>query len=257
MISTRMISTPTEISLTVIGHVTDGLYLIKLLCTEGTINFKFILEFNNVLDEIESSTHATALIITNEGKFFSNGLDLDELSIDPQGLLKSFNHLLARILIFPLPTVAAVNGHAFAGGAMLALSCDYRVMNKAHGYICINEVDIGFILPVEMIVLLKSKIDRSRYVQVLLYSKRIDAYTLLQWGLVDYIETQDTIIDKSITIVNKYKRNKSTIKSYSKLKQLLYSDVVYAMRGSHSSDCNNNNNNISNNNNNNQIIAKL
>ncbi|HTA32823.1 MAG TPA: enoyl-CoA hydratase/isomerase family protein [Solirubrobacteraceae bacterium] len=93
---------------------------------------------------------------------FSNGLDLDWMGAAPPGgaaeVLHGLHALLARLLVFPTATVAAINGHAFAAGAMLALACDARVMREDRGYFCVPEVDLGLPFTPGMTALLKARL---------------------------------------------------------------------------------------------------
>ena len=95
------------------------------------------------LDDIEQNAHG--LVTAGLGKFYSNGLDLDWLMAngDRTGwYVGRVQELFARILGFPLPTVAAINGHAFGAGAMVAIAHDFRVMRDDRGYFCFPEIDI-------------------------------------------------------------------------------------------------------------------
>ncbi|MDR2279719.1 MAG: enoyl-CoA hydratase/isomerase family protein, partial [Gordonia sp. (in: high G+C Gram-positive bacteria)] len=100
---------------------------------------------HNALDEVESSDGPAALVTIGSGKFFSNGLDLDWLAAHPdrhQTYVDGVQNLFARVLTLPVPTVAAINGHAFGAGAMLAMAHDYRVMRSDRGFFCFPEADI-------------------------------------------------------------------------------------------------------------------
>lgn len=104
-----------------------------------------IPEIMAALDQVEADPKARALVTTGEGKFYSNGLSL---SLEDRGskanmeLIDQFHGLLKRMLIYPIPTVAAVNGHAVAGGCMLALAHDYRFMRADRGFMFLSEIDI-------------------------------------------------------------------------------------------------------------------
>jgi len=116
-----------------------------------------------ILDQLEVNPVAgTAMVLIGEGKFFSNGLNLEVLrKLDGDGWSKfaaQMNEIHLRMLMLPFPTVAAVNGHAFAGGAFLALSCDYRIMREDRGWICISEVDAGVPLPQGMMEFLRLRL---------------------------------------------------------------------------------------------------
>src|SRR6185312_14208171 len=79
------------------------------------------------------------------GKIFSNGLDLEWMGANPEQIepfIARVHELLARLLALDVPSVAAIQGHAFAAGAMLALAHDQRVMRADRGYFCLPEVQI-------------------------------------------------------------------------------------------------------------------
>lgn len=117
------------------------------LTGEGEHRFtpQSIPEILTALDKVEADPKACALVTTGEGKFYSNGLSL---SLENRGskenmqLIDQFHVLLKRVLTFPIPTVAAVNGHAVAGGCMLALAHDYRFMRADRGFMFLSEIDI-------------------------------------------------------------------------------------------------------------------
>ena len=103
-------------------------------------------QWNAALDEVEADSSITALVSIGEGRFYSNGLDVDLLTggSDVAGpYLDRVLELLHRVLVLPVATVAAVNGHAFGAGAMLAVAHDARVMREDRGFICFPEVDLG------------------------------------------------------------------------------------------------------------------
>ena len=103
------------------------------------------------------------MVTAGAGKFFSNGLGLDWLGTgeeDMFGFLADVPGLWARILEAPFPTVAAVNGHAFAGGAMFALAFDQRVMREDRGFWCVNEVLLGMDLTPGMGALVQARLDK-------------------------------------------------------------------------------------------------
>ena len=97
----------------------------------------FLDSLDSALDEVEASEGSAALVTTGAGKFYTNGLDLGMFSGDPEQMppyLTRVHGLFARMLRLELPTVAAVNGHAFGAGAMLTLCHDHRVMRSDRGF---------------------------------------------------------------------------------------------------------------------------
>ena len=125
----------------------DGdVFVLDIGDTENRFHPDWLAAVNTALDEVEGAEGARALVTTATGKFFSNGLDLDWLSAHGDQYLDyaiSVQAMLARVLSLPLITVAALQGHAFAAGAMFSLTHDFRVMRADRGYWCLPEVDIN------------------------------------------------------------------------------------------------------------------
>ncbi|XP_067652520.1 uncharacterized protein [Haliotis asinina] len=117
----------------------DNIAILRMRNGENRIDRTFVEAFNKALDAVERNPGCWALITTAEGKFYSNGLNLDFLKSKET----AFGELCRRLLTFPVVTVAAINGHAFAGGALLALHQDFRVMRTKRGWISLNEVFIN------------------------------------------------------------------------------------------------------------------
>ncbi len=129
-----------------------GVAVVTLSDGENRFNPAFLDAFLQALDEVEKETVAGALVVTSaHEKVFSNGIDLDWLvPVMKAGRLdeaKAFFHqmmaLFRRVLTYPTPTVAAVSGHAFAGGAILCCAFDFRFMRSGRGFFCFPEVDLG------------------------------------------------------------------------------------------------------------------
>ncbi|MCU0314923.1 MAG: enoyl-CoA hydratase/isomerase family protein [Solirubrobacteraceae bacterium] len=127
---------------------TGDVHVLTMAAGENRFNPAMLDAIDGALDEVERSEGPAAVVLTGQGKFFSNGLDLEWMmaNVEQDGPARVANGLQAiyrRLVTFPVATVAAVNGHAFAGGAMLALACDQRVMRTDRGYFCLPEVDIN------------------------------------------------------------------------------------------------------------------
>ncbi|CAN6332326.1 unnamed protein product [Urochloa humidicola] len=102
-----------------------------------------------------------ALVTVGEGRFFSNGLDIAWAGTSRARLgelVDALRPLAADLLALPMPTIAAVTGHASAGGFLLALCHDYRFMRGDRGVLYMSEVDIGLPLPPYFAAVLRSKI---------------------------------------------------------------------------------------------------
>jgi len=145
------------------------------------------------LNEIKNDIDVRVLIITGEGKSFCAGADLEYLnklkeysSIDNEKDSESLAELFLEIYNFPIPTIAAVNGAAIAGGCGLASVCDFIIADKNNAKFGYSEVKIGFIPAIVSIFLIK-KIGEGKAKQLLLTGDIIDSEKANEIGLVDYL----------------------------------------------------------------------
>ncbi len=120
----------------------DDVFVLDIGDTENRFHPDWLASVNDLLDEVENAKGPRALVTAATGKFFSNGLDLDWLSAHPADAsqyVRAVHELLARVLALPVITVAALQGHTFAAGAMFSLAHDFRVMRSDRGYWCLPE----------------------------------------------------------------------------------------------------------------------
>lgn len=113
---------------------------------ENRFHPEWIVEFHALLDDIEAQDGPRALVTTGAGKYYSTGADLRWVAEHPDevdGYLSEIQLLFARLLIAPLPTVAALQGHTFGAGAFLALAHDLAVMRVDRGYFCLPGITMG------------------------------------------------------------------------------------------------------------------
>jgi enoyl-CoA hydratase/carnithine racemase len=154
-----------------------------------------------VLDELETIEGPLAVVWTGHDKFFSNGLDLERFAEHPEQLGETtplLYRFFARMLVFPAYTVTAINGHAFAGGAMLTCTTDYRVMRSDRGYWCLNEVELGLPLTDEMAALVLGRLPRRSALEAMLTARRFDAAAALEAGIVDEIAPEDDVLQRAM-----------------------------------------------------------
>jgi enoyl-CoA hydratase/carnithine racemase len=101
---------------------------------------------------------------------------------------------LARLLVFPMPVVAAVNGHAFGFGAMLVLASDFSVMREDRGFFCLPEVDLGMGLVPSMNALVTHRLSGRVLRDLLLTGQRIGGREAVEYGIVDEHAPEEKII---------------------------------------------------------------
>lgn len=153
---------------------------------ENRFTYDFLKAFEDLLEEIEQQTKATVLLVRSaHEKIWSNGIDLEwlltEVGRDPEAGTRFPERLmqfLRRLLTYPLITVAAINGHAFAGGAIMACAFDFRFMRSDRGYFCFPEVDIQIPFMPGMDAILKKALPTSLVLEAQLSGKRYKAAEL-------------------------------------------------------------------------------
>jgi enoyl-CoA hydratase/carnithine racemase len=139
------------------------------------------------LDAVADSAGPVALVTVGSGRFYSNGLDLDWLGRHPDEwgrYLERVHGLFARMLTLPVPTVAAVNGHAFAAGAMLTLVHDHRVMRADRGYFCLPEVDLGLPFTPGMSALIQARLPPPTAHEAMVTGRRYGGEDAVAAGIV-------------------------------------------------------------------------
>ncbi|OBH86373.1 enoyl-CoA hydratase-related protein [Mycobacterium sp. E2989] len=164
----------------------DKIAILHLGDDENRFSPDFLDTINEQLDEIQSA--AQGLVTTGGDKFYTNGLDLDWLGAhgdQTQAYVGRVQALLARVLTFPLPTAAAVTGHAFGAGAMLAMAHDVRVMRADRGFFCFPEVDIRIPFTDGMAALIQAKLTPRAAVASMTTGRRFGGQEAAEFGIVD------------------------------------------------------------------------
>ncbi|KAH7039828.1 ClpP/crotonase-like domain-containing protein [Microdochium trichocladiopsis] len=141
------------------------------------------------LDLVEARLPSGVVVTTSAiPKFYSNGLDLALASSMDRFFENHLYKLLSRFISYPMPTIALVNGHAFAGGFMLAMHHDYRVFSGSKGFLSVNEIDFGAPIPFPLLNIYQIKVRPNFVRDTVLEGKRWTAQAALEAGLIDSAE---------------------------------------------------------------------
>ncbi|RZC64898.1 hypothetical protein C5167_008586 [Papaver somniferum] len=178
----------------------------------------------------------SVLITTAQGKFFSNGFDLKYAAStgsatrsDNQsgGVFGGFKFVVAELLSLPMPTVAAVSGHAAGAGFFLALSHDYVLMRKDRGVLYMSELNIGLNFPDFYMALVKSKIPSSRVRRdVLLQCMKIRADKAVEMGIVDFAyDTAEETKEAALKLAVKLGSNKWNGEVYADIRMNSFPEI--------------------------------
>ena len=180
----------------------DGyLAILHMTAGENRHNLDWLAEINAALDEVEAA--GAVLITTGEGKFFSNGLDLDWLmsSADTSGFFEALHALFARLLTFPTATAAAVNGHAFGAGLQRALAHDHRVMRADRGYACMPEIDIGAPLTAGMSAIMRATVPAETLREMMTTGRRYSGPEAVAGRFVHATADENQVLATAIAAV--------------------------------------------------------
>ncbi len=170
---------------------------------ENRINEDSLAALHALLDELAARSGPLALVLTGEGKFFSNGLDLERYGSDWPSLvaiLPELHRVVARLLLFPAYTVGALNGHTFAGGALLSCALDYRVMRADRGFWCMNEVDIGLPLDEKLASILLNRLPRATALEVMLTGRRYAGPDAQRAGIVEEVAPGEELVARAVAV---------------------------------------------------------
>lgn len=182
---------------------TGDVFVLRFDAGENRFGPGFLDAVGDALDTVEKTDGPRALVTTGTGKFYSNGLDLDWLGANPGELrpyVRRVHGLFARLLRLPLPTVAALNGHTFAAGAMLAVAHDFAVMRADRGYFCLPEVDIHIPFTPGMSALLQARLPTTTAHEAMVTGRRYGAEEAVAAGIVRSALPQDEVLPAAIEL---------------------------------------------------------
>jgi len=202
---------------------------------ENRLNPDFIMAYLDVLDRVENKTSVNALVVhSSHEKIFSNGLDLEWLGPVFQnrefGRISDFfylvNRLYKRILLYPMITIAAINGHAFAAGAILTCAFDFRLMRSDRGYFCLPEIDLGMPFLPGMLALLKKALPMYLLEELQYTGKRLTAAECERQHIITKACPIDTLMDETLAFARSLNKKRGIIRE---MKLRMYQDIVQVM----------------------------
>ena len=224
---------------TIATTIKDRLAIITLnRGKSNSLNREMVTELQDMLYNIENDDNIGGVLITGKENFFSAGLDLIELYHYNEEEALSFWHLFlnftAKITTFKKPLVAAINGHSPAGGCVIALACDARVMAEGKYIIGLNEVPVGIIVPNSIFELYSFWLGNANAYRHLLEGKLFSPEEAYAVGLVDEVVKPESILTAAERRVRKYMAFETNTWQQSKLN--LRKDLIAATNADQSKD---------------------
>ncbi|MBV8347318.1 MAG: enoyl-CoA hydratase/isomerase family protein [Mycolicibacterium sp.] len=212
-------------------EITNDIAVLNLGDDENRFSLDWLATVNGFLERIESG-EAKALVSTASGKFYSNGLDLDWLAAhgdQHDWYVDQVHQLFARVLVAPVPTVAAVNGHAFGAGSMLATAHDFRVMRVDRGYYCFPEVDIHIPFTPGMAALIQAKLTPAAAVEAMTTGRRYGGADAAAIGLVTTTASEGKVTSTAVDLATALKgKDPGTLQA---IKSTMFASVTAALLG--------------------------
>lgn len=169
----------------------------------NAINLELVEGLDQAIQEVRAQAEVRALVLASASdKFFSIGFDIPSLFELPrpefETFYREFNRLCLDLYTLPKPTVAALSGHAIAGGCILALCCDYRRIAEGRKLIGLNEVKLGVPVPYLADCALRHLVDIRYARQILEFGEFYPPERALEMGLVDHVSPLDEVLPGAI-----------------------------------------------------------
>jgi enoyl-CoA hydratase/carnithine racemase len=160
--------------------------------TKNTLDLKLVYELDEILSRTSQDPHVHGLVLgSSSDRFFSIGFDIQQMfdfSREDFGLFfKAFNGVCLRLYTFPKPTIAAITGHAVAGGCILALCCDYRFIGDDRRLMGLNEIKLGVPVPYLADCVLRDIVGVRIAKEIIDTGEFYGPLESLQMGLVDRV----------------------------------------------------------------------
>lgn len=185
-----------------VRETVDAVVVLRMDDGENRFNPTTLTALEAEFDAIEQAEGPRAAVLTGTGKFFSNGLDLDWMggasTDEVHAVVARVQELMARLLLAPFATVAALNGHAFAAGAMLATACDERVMREDRGYFCFPEVDLGLPFTEGMQQMITGRLSPQAAHRTMALGARLPAAEALALGVADATAPEERVVADAV-----------------------------------------------------------
>ena len=194
----------------------------------NALNEEMVDHLLETFRQLGAEKQTRAVVVTGQGSFFSFGLDVPELyNYSPQDFtrfLTKFTALYLALFEFPKPLIAAINGHAVAGGFMLAIPCDYRIMAAGKAKISLNEITFGSSLFAGSLEILKCVTGHRKAEIFALGGKMYSAEEAHSLGLIDEVSEEEAVLPRAIEKGAEMAARDAV--AYAEIKKLLRGPVV-------------------------------
>ena len=212
----------------------DHVAVVSMNSGDNRFNLKFVEAFLDVLDQIENETQAGALVVkSSDPKIWSNGIDIGWLipAVQKEGpevakiFLKKLMEFFRRILTYPMITVAAINGHAFAGGAVMACAFDFRFMRSDRGFFCLNEIDLKMTFLPGMDAIMRKAMP-VKYSEMQITGKRLNAQECEAQNIISKACHLDELMDEVMAFAKSMNKHRTALGT---MKKVSFAEILRIM----------------------------
>lgn len=198
----------------------------------NALNGEVVSQLRAALEALHADASVRAVVLTGTGAFFSFGFDVPEFlsfsKAEFTAWLEAFTGLYTDLFVYPKPLVAALNGHAVAGGCMLALTADARVMSSGNAKISLNEIGFGSSVLAGSTEMLRFLVGSANATKVLYSGAMLTAAEAKALGLVEEVAAADTVLDRAREVAAEL--GGKTPSAFANVKALLRRPVAEEMR---------------------------
>jgi enoyl-CoA hydratase/carnithine racemase len=214
----------------------ENVAIISMNNGENRHNLDFANAMNSALDEIVADTSVQSLVLTSsDEKNFSQGIDVGWMSARYQNKeisqIKEFmyrmNDVFKKLMIVPMPTIAAINGHAYGNGAIISCACDFRFMRADRGFFCFPEVNLGIPLLYGMNAFVKKAVPQYKLLEMQFSGNRYTAAELEQHHIIrKACAGRDELMKESLAFAKTFQKKRGIL---GEMKKRMYRDIIEVM----------------------------
>ena len=211
----------------------ENVAIISMNNGENRQNLDFATAMNNALDEIVADASVQSLILTSsDEKNFSQGIDVTWMAARYQNKefpqIKDFmyrmNDVFKKLMLVPMPTIAAISGHAYGNGAIISCACDFRFMRADRGFFCFPEVNLGIPLLYGMNAFVKKAVPQYKLLEMQFSGNRYTAAELEQHHIImKACAGKDELMKESLAFAKTFQKKRGIL---GEMKKRMYRDIV-------------------------------
>ncbi len=213
-------------------HKENNVAIVEMCNGANKMNQVFADDLNHCLDDVigDADIQAVVLASTDE-KNFSQGIDVEWIGGKLQArenqtvisFMHGMNRIFKRLLLFPVPVIAAINGHAYGNGAIITCACDFRFMRKDRGFFCFPEVDVSIPFLPGMLGFVRKAIPGHLFNQMLLSGQRMTAADLETANVIVKACDRETLLTDATDFAASFAKKRGI---FGELKKRMHKECV-------------------------------